>query len=108
MSMIRIEKIEELGRLIGEEFRPLRVILFGSYANGDPTPDSDVDLLIIMPCDRKPVDKSVEIRMKVRPPFPVDLIVRTPEKVRERLEIGDDFIRDILEKGKVLYETADP
>jgi hypothetical protein len=51
------------------------------------------------------VDKSVEIRMKLRPPFSVDLLVRSPEKVRERIEMGDPFLREILERGKVLYEA---
>ncbi|MBA7677045.1 hypothetical protein ES703_85293 [subsurface metagenome] len=53
------------------------------------------------------MDKSVEIRMKLRPGFPVDLLVRTGEKVRERIEMGDDFIREILEEGKVFYEADD-
>lgn len=103
--MVTMKQIEELGRRIGDLFHPQRVILFGSYAHGKPTLDSDVDLLIITPFEGRSVDKSVEIRLKVRPPFPVDLIVRTPEKVRERLAMGDYFIRDILEKGRVLYEA---
>ncbi len=46
------------------------------------------------------------MRMKLRPSFPLDLLVRTPSKIRERLAMGDDFIKEILEKGKVLYEAA--
>jgi predicted nucleotidyltransferase len=103
--MATMEQIEAFGRRIGEEFRPLCVILFGSYAQGRPTPDSDVDLLVITELEGRPVDKSVEIRMKVRPPFPVDLIVRTPEKVRERLAMGDNFMKEILAEGKVLYKA---
>jgi len=76
-------ELKNVGR-IGEAFRPQCVILFGSYAQGRPTPDSNVDLLVITEFEGRPVDKSVEIRLKVRPPFPVDLIVPTPEKVRER------------------------
>jgi len=64
-----------------------------------------VDLLIVLPFEGKSVNQSVRIRMKLRPAFPVDLIVRTPQHVRERLGIGDDFIREILEEGKVLYEA---
>lgn len=103
--MITIEQIQELGCRIGEAFRPQRVILFGSYAQGRPTPDSDVDLLVITEFEGRPVDKSVEIRLKVRPPFPVDLIVRTPEKVRERLAMSDGFMKEIIAEGKVLYEA---
>jgi hypothetical protein len=66
-----------------------------------------VDLLVIMPTERDPVDESVAIRLAIRPPFPVDLLVRTPEAIERRLAIGDPFIRGILQHGKVLYESAD-
>ena len=101
--MVAMNQIEQFGRQIGLEFGAERVVLFGSYAIGTATSDSDVDLLIICQFEGKSVHKSVEIRMKLRPHFPVDLLVRTPEKVRERIEMGDDFLGDILEKGKVLY-----
>ncbi|MFW5769458.1 MAG: nucleotidyltransferase domain-containing protein [Spirochaetota bacterium] len=100
-----MNQIERFGRAIGHEFNPDRVILFGSYAAGAPTEDSDVDLLIVMPLEGKPVEKSVEIRMKLRPPFPVDLLVRSPEKIHERLAMGDCFMKEIVEQGKVLYEA---
>ena len=105
--MVTMRQIEDVSRRIAQQFHPERILLFGSYAWGTPSPDSDVDLLVIIPFEGKPVAKSVEMRLKVRPPFPVDLLVRTPEKVRERLALGDPFIRSILEEGKVLYEAAD-
>ena len=105
--MVAMNKIEEFGRRIGLEFGAEQVILFGSYARGTVTEDSDVDLLVIGPFKGRSVDKSVEIRMKLRPGFPIDLLVRTPEKVRQRVEMGDDFMREILEEGKVLYEADD-
>ena len=100
-----MNQIEELGRRIGREFRACRVVLFGSHARGAATADSDVDLLIILPFEGKSVNQSVEMRMRLRPAFPVDLLLRTPENVRERMEMGDDFMREILEEGKVLYEA---
>ena len=100
-----MNRIEEFGRQIGREFGAEKVVLFGSYAEGVATEDSDVDLLIVFPFEGRSVDQSVKIRMELRPGFPVDLIVRTPEKVRERIEIGDNFIREILEEGKILYEA---
>ncbi len=103
--MVTVSQIEDLARRIGREFHAHRVVLFGSYARGAGTADSDVDLLVILPFEGKSVDQSVQIRLRLRPGFPVDLIVRTPEKVRERLEMGDDFLREILEEGKVLYEA---
>jgi predicted nucleotidyltransferase len=99
---ITMRQIEDVGRRIADEFQPERVLLFGSYAWGAPSENSDVDLLVILPFDGKAVAKSVEMRLKVRPPFPVDLLVRTPEKIRERLARGDPFIRSILEESKVL------
>ena len=100
-----MNRIEEFGRQIGREFGAERVVLFGSYAQGLATEDSDVDLLVIGPFEGRSVDHSVKIRMKLRPRFPVDLIVRTGEKVRQRIEMGDDFMRQILQEGKVLYGT---
>lgn len=103
--MTKQKQIRDFGRRLGREFRPEKVVLFGSYAYGRPTPDSDVDILVVMPLNGSPVDKSVEMRLKLRPRFPLDLLVRTPSKIRERLDMGDDFIKDILERGKVLYEA---
>ncbi len=103
--MVTLRQIEEVSSRIVEAFAPERILLFGSFAWGEPTADSDVDLLVILPFEGKPVAKAVEIRLRVRPPFPVDLLVWTPEKMRERLALGDPFARHILEKGKVLYEA---
>ncbi|HCO92811.1 MAG TPA: hypothetical protein DIU00_02480 [Phycisphaerales bacterium] len=100
-----MNRIKQFGRQIGEQFNAERVILFGSYAQGKVTADSDVDLLVIGPFKGRGVDKSVEIRMKLRPQFPVDILIRTPEKIHKRLKMGDLFVREILEEGKVLYET---
>ena len=105
--MVAMNRIEAFGRRIGEEFGAERVILFGSYARGTPSPDSDVDLLIIGPFTGRSADTSVEIQMKLRPGFPVDLLVRTPEKIRERIAMGDTFMEDVLRQGRVLYEAAD-
>jgi uncharacterized protein len=103
--MATMRQIREFSRKLAREFRPERIVLFGSYARGSATADSDVDLLIILPFEGKPAAKSVEIRMKLRPRFPVDLIVRTPARVRERLDMEDPFLREIMEQGKVLYEA---
>lgn len=105
--MVTIRQIRKFSRQLAQEFRLDKIVLFGSYAQGTPAEDSDVDLLIILPFEGKPVAKSVEMRMKLRPSFPVDLIVRTPANVRERLEMEDTFMREVLEEGKVLYEAHD-
>ena len=97
--------IIEFTRRIASEYKPERIVLFGSYFRGNPTPDSDVDLLIVMRFRGHPATQAAEMRLRLRPPFPVDLVVRTPGKVRERLRMGDSFIREAM-KGRVLYETA--
>jgi predicted nucleotidyltransferase len=103
--MVSMNQIREVGREIASRFHPQRVILFGSYAEGHPTEDSDVDLLVVMPIKGSQVDQSVEIRMAIRAPFPMDLLVRSPETIDERLSMGDSFMRSILAGGKVLYEA---
>lgn len=103
--MVAKHEIERFCSRIGEEFGAQRVVLFGSYAEGEVQEDSDVDLLVIGPFHGRSADHSVAMRMKLRPGFAVDILVRSPEKIRERVEMGDVFIKDILEKGKVLYEA---
>lgn len=107
MAVILTKKqINDFGARLAKEFQPEKVILFGSYAYGRPGADSDVDVLVIMPLTGSPVDKSVEMRLKLMPSFPLDLLVRSPATIKKRLAIGDGFIQDILDKGKVLYENA--
>jgi uncharacterized protein len=105
--MVPMAQIVEFSDRLVTEYKPRKVVLFGSYARGTANIHSDIDLLVILPFKGKPAYISAEMRVRLRPPFPIDLIVRTPETVRERLAIGDGFMRDILENGKVLYETAD-
>jgi predicted nucleotidyltransferase len=105
--MVTRQQIEDYAAAIGRKFRPQRIILFGSYAYGKPTPDSDVDLLVVMRHRGRGMNKAIEIETKVPAPFPCDLLVRSPRKLQERLVLGDFFLREIVAKGQVLYETAD-
>jgi uncharacterized protein len=104
---IAAEDIEAAVDRIAENFAPRQVWLFGSYAYGAPTVDSDVDLLVVMDTDLRPVEQAVEIREVVRFPFPVDLLVRTPEQLATRLDLGDDFFREVVTRGTVMYEATD-
>ena len=99
------EILNDITRKIIRKFDPEKVILFGSHAWGVPARDSDVDLLIVMDSDQRPAKRSAQISMECRPRFvPMDIIVRTPDELKHRLEIKDPFIHRIMEKGKVLYE----
>jgi len=100
------ENINAIAQQIAEKFHPQKIVLFGSYAYGTPTEDSDVDMLVILPFEGKSALKSVEIIRAIKPLIPLDLIVRTQEQIVERLQCNDFFLREIIEKGKVLYEAA--
>lgn len=98
-------QIRKLSEQIAREFHPDKIILFGSHAYGRPGPDSDVDLLVIMRFRGRPVRQAIAILNKLNVLTPIDLLVRTPEQVQERLALGDQFMREILERGKVMYEA---
>lgn len=98
-------KIQEVAERIAEKFGPEKIILFGSFAWGNPTEDSDVDLFIVKKTDSSTRDISREISGFIFPrPFPLDIIVYKPEQVERRKKTGDFFMQDILSKGKILYE----
>ncbi len=99
--------IRELVARISSRFAPQRIILFGSYASGAPRPESDVDLLVVMDTPKRAITQAMEIRRAVQPMFAVDILVITPERLSERLAWGDSFLKEILEKGVVVYESAD-
>ncbi len=103
--MTSLKSVREFCARIAREFHPQKIILFGSYGYGNPTEASDVDLLVVMPFRGKGIRKAVDIETRVPRRFPLDLIVRTPQQVRRRLALNDFFLREILEKGKVLYEA---
>ncbi len=96
--------IDDVVRQIAEQFKPIKIILFGSYAYGKPTQVSDVDLLVVMDSSIKENRLSVTIRRAINYHFGLDLIVKTPKSLSSRIEMGDFFLQEILRKGKVLYE----
>lgn len=104
--MLSFDNIKDLSGQIAKEYDPERVILFGSYAYGSPSEDSDVDLLVILQFSGNSFRKSLEILNKMNPKFSVDLIARRPEDTARRYEQGDPLIREALDKGSVLYERS--
>ncbi|MBU0511581.1 MAG: nucleotidyltransferase domain-containing protein [Chloroflexi bacterium] len=99
------ETLPQIVERIVQELQPEKVILFGSFAYGNPTPHSDIDLLIVMETDALSKDRSWAVsRLLIPRPFPVDILVRTPTEIEHALEKGDFFISDILTHGAVLYE----
>lgn len=94
-------------RQIVLKFRPQRVMLFGSYAYGKPRPESDVDLLVVMETQLKEMEQAVQICQAIEYHFGLDLIVYTPDTLSRRLSLGDSFLKEIISKGKVMYERPD-
>jgi predicted nucleotidyltransferase len=99
------KQINAVVRKIVNEFNPEKIILFGSYAYGKPTIDSDVDLLVVMDSEEHLARRGIRIlRRLLDVPFPLDVLVRTPQEVVSRLKLEDFFMREIVQQGQVLYE----
>lgn len=98
--------IDAVIRRIVDNFHPQKIILFGSYAYGTPRPESDVDLLIVMKTVGKE-RKSLEIRRTLSVNFGLDLVVYSPERLHQRIKMGDSFLQEIVQHGKVVYESPD-
>lgn len=98
------EKIRQIVERIVKEYQPEKIILFGSWAWGNPGPDSDVDILVVKETNRSTREVAREIDGAIFPrPFPLDLIVYSPQQIEKNKTSGDFFIRNILTKGKTLY-----
>jgi predicted nucleotidyltransferase len=102
--LIGSDRIQAYCDTVAREFRPQKIVLFGSYAWGEPTPDSDVDLLVILPFRGNDVAKAIQIRSRFDTPFPMDLLVRKPEFIAARLRERDMFIEHVMTRGRVMYE----
>ena len=103
--MISRDAIQNFVEQVVLRFRPAKVILFGSYAYGRPSADSDVDLMLIMPHRGPSAKMATRVRLACPRTFPMDLIVRSPAEVRRRLAQGDAFLREITSRGIVLHES---
>ncbi len=102
---IPMPAIEALAWQIAARCDPERIILFGSYAYGQPQPDSDVDLMVIMDTEDTS-GQEAEIRASISCDYPIDLLVRTPAYFAARLALGDFFIQQVAEQGRVLYDSG--
>lgn len=92
---------------IVEAAHPDKVILFGSYAYGNPTVDSDVDFLVVMESDERPAKRAIQIeRNLLDVPFPMDILVRTPSEIVERLQVQVYFMQEAIRQGQVMYERG--
>jgi len=100
------ELIQEIVQKIVAGYAPQKIILFGSYAYGEPDEDSDIDLLIIKDTDKRPIERWMEVKRLLRDRSrraSVSPLVYTLRELEHRLAIKDFFIQEVLEKGQVLY-----
>ncbi len=99
--------IETIVDILKEKYGPEKIILFGSYAWGGFTKDSDIDLLIVKETDKKRIDRFVEVKRIIYNPqtkIPVSPIILTKKELGERIDLGDDFLKEIIKKGVTVYE----
>lgn len=91
--------------MIRDGYDPEKIIIFGSHARGQASRHSDLDVMVVKDTDVRELDRIREVSELVRPrPLPLDILVKTPAEIEHRLEIGDYFIREIMDEGVVAYE----
>lgn len=99
------EKIPEIREGIVKEINPEKVVLFGSYAWGTPTADSDVDLFIVKDTQKNIFERNREVgRIVFGNKIAIDVLVYTPKQLERREKMGDPFVRKIIGTGKIVYE----
>lgn len=102
-TRIPFSAIENVIDQIANRYSPEKIILFGSYAKNNPRPESDVDLLVVMKTN-SPIEHAIDILQNVEHHFRMDIIVKSGEEIERRISLGDFFLRDIIESGRVVYE----
>ena len=104
-SVIKTKLVEIVDK-IKTEYRPEKIILFGSYAYGKPERSSDIDLFIVKETEKRRIDRFCEVRKIIRDikGISVQPVVFTRGEIKKRIEIGDDFVKEILAHGQTLYE----
>lgn len=103
---VTLEQVRSVTRQVVEQFHPQKVILFGSYAYGQPTEDSDVDLLVVIDTDEPPLHVAAKIAAAIDHPFPLDILVRTPEEFGAAVHRKGVFATEVATKGVIMYEAG--
>src|ERR1041385_1192198 len=106
--MATARQIIQFTNKIAAAFRPQRVIVFGSYAYGTPTEDSDVDILVVMNYRGASYRKAAAIRALVPYDISCDVLVRSAHELTRRVAMNDFFLCDVIDNGIVLYDREDP
>jgi len=97
-------EIRSITRTIVREYKPEKIILFGSFAYGKPKASSDIDMLIVKKTKKRRIDRIKDVLYLINNNLPFEPIVYTPGEINERLTLGDFFLQTVMQKGKILYE----
>ena len=101
------KEIRRITNIIIRQYKPEKIILFGSYAWGKPTKDSDLDFFVVKKTKATTLKRLNEVGgLFMRRLYPMDFLVYTPDQIRRRLAMGDFFVKDVIRKGKLLYDRA--
>lgn len=98
--------IRDIVAKVVADYQPQKVILFGSYAYGRPDEDSDIDMLIVKDTQERPLDRRIRVSRLAfdwKRDIPFEPLVLTSDELARRLEMGDDFFSEIVDRGEVLY-----
>ena len=98
------KEISRIKKVIVENYKPEKIILFGSCAFGKIKPSSDIDMLIIKKSQKRRIERIQDVLFMIDNNLPFEPLVYTPLEIKKRLALGDFFVKNILEKGKILYE----
>ncbi len=104
MNELHQKEIKKITRQIVKKYKPKKIILFGSFGREKSIKDSDVDLLIIKKTKKNFPERCREVAEIIDGEIPVDILVRTPAELKKRLNLGDFFYQNIIQKDEVLYE----
>ncbi len=106
MTKYHQKEIKDITKQIVEKYKPEKIILYGSFASGKPHKDSDVDLFVIKKSKKPRTKRHLELdRMLLDRKMALDILIYTPQEIKKRLSLGDFFIKDIINQGKILYAT---
>jgi predicted nucleotidyltransferase len=106
-TTVTIKEIQKVARQIVDKFHPRKVILFGSYADGKPDEDSDVDFLVVMETEEKSIHAAARISAAIDHDFAIDILVFKPSELEASLQRKGVFATEVMSKGIVLYEDRD-
>ncbi len=100
-------RVQEVIQKIIEGYNPERIIIFGSYARGDWTEDSDLDVLVVKETEERPFDRIGSVSSMCWPrKLPMDIVVKTPDEIADELDRHELFTREIMREGAVVHDRA--